>query len=241
MRFRIHTFDSLVSTQIEAREGYEAGTYTAGDIITSVVQTGAYGRRGRTWQAPVGNLYFTLIEKYQDPSQLSWMGFAMGLGLYDAVADNIAGSHRLNLKWPNDLLLNEMKFTGLLLEVVDDAILIGVGMNVAVTPETDQPVTCLNNHTISPLTAPDVLRGVCQHYGHWFETGQTQGFAGMRECWLSRAAFKGKTVSARLANGQVLTGTFRDLDTSGVLILDTPDGSHRVTAADIYLHTANSS
>lgn len=237
MRFRIHPFESLVSTQIEAKEGYASGQYHAGDIIVAKTQTGAYGRRARTWQAPIGNLYFSLVEKYDDPSQLAWMGFAMGLGLYDAVVDAVAEPSRLNLKWPNDLLLNELKFTGLILEVVDGAVVIGVGVNIAVTPQTDQPVTCLNNHTVTPQTVEIVLQGICQHYSHWFEIGQIQGFAGMRECWLSRAAFRGKTVAARLADGQVLTGIFRDLDASGVLILETPTRTHRVTAADIYLHT----
>ena len=240
MDFRIHRFDQLTSTQIEAKQGYEAGRYAHGDMIVAQTQTGAYGRRGRAWQAPQGNLYATWIQDFTDPAQLSWTGFAVGLALYDAVHPFVTQPEMLRLKWPNDLLLDGMKFTGLLLEVVDKALVIGVGMNIAVTPETDQPVTCLHAYAAQKPSVDAVLQEICRHYGHWHKAGCMQGFGAMREIWLNRAAFRGKTLAARLANGRILTGVFHDLDATGVLLLQTPDGIHRVTAADIYLHTENS-
>ncbi|MDB5478361.1 MAG: biotin--acetyl-CoA-carboxylase ligase, partial [Alphaproteobacteria bacterium] len=79
--FKIHHFDSIDSTQFEARKNI----YGPGDIILSDIQTGGYGRRGREWQSPPGNLYCTLVEAFPDFSHLSWLGYAVGLALYEAV------------------------------------------------------------------------------------------------------------------------------------------------------------
>lgn len=235
MRFAIHSYDTLPSTQILAKECCAAGKAKSGDVFQSDIQTGGYGRRGREWQSPKGNLYFTLIESYDDPAHVAWLSFAMGLGLYEAAADYLPSHVDLKLKWPNDLLLNGAKMSGLLLEVVDDKILIGVGVNIASVPETDQAITALTAYRENNVTPHNFLKSILEHYDRWYEIGLEQGFAGLRTAWLEKAAFKGEMITARLANSQTFQGVFIDLDPSGALVLQTEGGSKLITSADIYL------
>lgn len=234
MRFHKHFFKTIPSTQIEAQQRCTQKTAKAGDVIVAIEQTGGYGRRGRAWQSPPGNLYVTLIEELRDISDVSWLGYAMGLGLHDALAPLLKEPQALRLKWPNDLLLDGRKLSGLLLEVVDDKILIGVGLNAAHAPATDQSVAALLPAMAPPLKAEELIDPILTAYDRWHQIGLKQGFAGMRQVWLEKAAFKGQTITARLANGLVLQGIFRDLDPQGALALQTDEGEKMITSADIY-------
>lgn len=231
-RFRLHRFDALDSTQTEAKKPQ----YTAGDVIVTTIQTAGYGRRGRAWQAEPGNLTFTFVENYTGPDQLSWLGYAIGLGLYDAVAPLLRPEAQLHLKWPNDLLIDGLKLSGILLEIENDRLIAGVGMNVAILPDTDQPVTALNRHTEKTYDATEILTLFLRYYQHWFSVGAQGGFAAMREVWLARAASIGRIIQARFADGNTLTGVFKDIDNQGALVLSTENGQYSVTSADIYFN-----
>lgn len=235
MRFRKHFFASVPSTQIMARSWCEEGTAQAGDAVTAIEQTSGYGRRGRAWQSPPGNLYMTVIENFTGIDQLSWLGYAMGLGIYDALHPLLKKEALLQLKWPNDLLLDHMKLSGMLLEVAGDKILIGVGINIAHAPETDQSITFFNAHAKEAHKAETLIDPILLGYDRWHAIGQQSGFSGMRDAWLEKAAFKGVAITARLANGVVLQGVFHDLDPQGALALQTGEGQKMITAADIYL------
>jgi len=230
-RFNIHHFKTLGSTQVEAKKP----DYIPGDVITADIQTAGYGRRGRAWEGPSGNLAFTMVEKFSGANQLSWLGYAITLGLYDAISPLLKSDAQLNVKWPNDLLIDQLKLSGILLEVENDLLIIGIGMNIAVIPETDQPVTALNLHTVEQHEPQAILRRFLTAYQYWFTIGEQGGFAAMREVWLSRAAFIGETITAKLGNGNILTGVFNDIDNQGALVLLTENGQYSVTSADIYL------
>lgn len=231
-RFHLHRFQTLASTQVEARDRH----YLPGDIVMADTQTTAYGRRGRVWQAPPGNLYCTIIEQWTGYEQLGWLGYAVGLGLYDAIGTLMQQQDKLRLKWPNDLLIDGMKMSGILLEVYDDYLLVGIGMNISTIPDTDQPVTALNEHLINIAKPVDIMQAFLPRYDFWCREAEQKGFAALREAWLSRAAFVGETIAARLADGTVLTGIFEDLNPEGALVLQDESGHNNiVTAADIYL------
>ena len=159
----------------------------------------------------------------------------MGLGLYDAVCDLLPEQTKVHLKWPNDLLINGAKLSGILLEVADDNVLIGIGMNINNVPAADQAVTTLNDHVAQPMMPFDVVQRFLPAYENWSKKAAAEGFKALRQIWLSRAAFIGTTIQARLANGEVLTGIFHDLDEQGALVLHGESGHHTITAADIYL------
>lgn len=235
MRFRKYFFETVTSTQILAREHCATNQAQSGDVFFALEQTQGYGRRGRAWISPPGNLSITLIESLREVKDLSWLGFAMGLGLFDAINPFLKEGMVLQVKWPNDLLLNGMKLSGLLLEVVDDKILIGVGLNVLHAPETDQTVTSLRPFVQDSIKAEELVDPILSSYDAWYQVGLRQGFAGMRQSWLDKAAFKGQEITARLANGIVLKGIFHDLDPHGALVLQTEEGGKMITAADIYL------
>lgn len=83
----------------------------------------------------------------------------MALAVRDACVAAGADAARLTLKWPNDVLLDGAKLSGLLIELTGDALLIGVGVNLSVAPEVEAyPTACLADRLPSVVT-PGLPRG----------------------------------------------------------------------------------
>jgi BirA family biotin operon repressor/biotin-[acetyl-CoA-carboxylase] ligase len=100
-----------------------------GAVAVCDVQTGGRGRLGRTWEAPPGTaiLCSLLLKPPQghNPPELSLVG---GLAVAETVEQ--ATGLAAQIKWPNDVMLNRRKVAGVLAEVADEAIALGIGLNV---------------------------------------------------------------------------------------------------------------
>ena len=116
--------------RIAVRNGAPEGTAFRADI-----QRSGRGRHGRDWVSPLGNLYLSVLLRPQRPVP-EWPGLSLmaGLALHDAVSA-FRPSQRLGLKWPNDVLLDDRKIAGLLIETQDDAVILGCGVNCLHAPE----------------------------------------------------------------------------------------------------------
>jgi BirA family biotin operon repressor/biotin-[acetyl-CoA-carboxylase] ligase len=139
------------------------------------------------------------------------------------------------LKWPNDLLIDGGKLSGILLERADDAVVIGFGVNLAHHPENlDRPATSLAAHGVTPdpqIFAETLAESFARWVGRWRDA-----LAPVRDRWLARAHPVGTALTARLADGSSVDGLFDGLTGDGALILRLADGSHRVIhAADVFL------
>lgn len=233
--------DSVDSTNEEARRRAEAGE-TGPVWIAAREQSSGRGRWGRPWSTETGNLAATLLMTFRGtPAQAARLGFPAAL----AVADLLAGftqGRRVALKWPNDVLLEERKASGILLENFGPSpdgrlrIAIGVGVNLAHHPpsgETRWPAT-----SIAAVTgaAPDfevALANLARNLDHWLGVLDSGGFDAVRCAWLARADRLGQTIDARLPKG-VLTGRFAEIDADGALVLETADGTRRIAAGEVH-------
>lgn len=199
-------------------------------------QAAGRGRQGRAWVSPPGNFYASTLVRLRptDPPPAA-LGLLTAVALDEAVRVYLRDGD-LRLKWPNDLLLEGAKLSGVLLERVDNAVVVGVGLNLAHHPDLpDRPATSLAAHglTVTPADLADTLAGA---FARWLQTWRGQGVAPVRARWLERAHAEGAALTARLPDGSVLPGLFAGLDADGALRLRLADGSTRVIhAADILL------
>ncbi len=229
--------DTLDSTSLEAKRLVAAGE-TGPCWITAVRQTAGYGRRGAAWRQREGDLAASLIFREDGdagaPAQLS---YAAGLAVADALA-SLAPGLRPELKWPNDVLVDGAKISGLLLELARTeplVLVLGVGVNIVSRPEGfDYPAARLADVVEPPAPRPEaVLERVDASFARWREIRARQGFAPLREAWTARAARLGEEITVRLPHG-ALDGVFRGLDAEGALVLSTGDGDKRITAGTVF-------
>ncbi|AVX04571.1 biotin--[acetyl-CoA-carboxylase] ligase [Maritalea myrionectae] len=201
------------------------------------------GRRGRFWHSPPGNLYSSLLLTEPAPSEyVAQLSFVMALALYDAVcavaaAQSVDGL-TIELKWPNDLMINGKKCAGLLLEGgmkgQSRFVVIGMGVNLAFHPDQ-------SNHPASDFaslglnTSPAhffafLSDAVAQRLGQW---ARGNNFAEIRADWLSHAYKMGEVMRIN-ANAESYEARLEGVDPTGGLIVDHMGRQRIVTAGEIF-------
>ncbi len=236
---RIEVFPTLDSTSLEAKR--RASVSEAGPLwIVALKQTAGYGRRGTAWEQSEGDIASTfLFRPKAPPERLPELSFVAALALADAVL-RFAPRAPLTFKWPNDLLASGAKLAGLLLELIGEAPLValGAGVNVVSAPQglaypAARLIDFMDGAPPAPRTFVETLdETFAFRRRQWSE----EGFAPIREEWLSRAHGKGRPIRLETPAG-VVEGDFEDLDLSGALILNS-NGNRRVIAAGAVLPPA---
>jgi BirA family biotin operon repressor/biotin-[acetyl-CoA-carboxylase] ligase len=241
----VETFDEIDSTILEARRRAERND--PGPVwLIARTQTAGRGRRGRTWASLDGNLLATyLFATKRPPAEIALLSFATGLAIAETI-DEIIGSGRAALKWPNDVLIGGAKVSGIMLDSgsLGDARLwaaLAFGVNLAVAPENlDQPTTSLRTLLPPDAIAPEPLDFLARLRPK-LEVCATRmdrdGFEPLREAWLKRAHGLGQ--QARVVQGdQTLEGRIVGLSSRGELELDTVTGRRLIAAGDVFLPDA---
>ena len=179
-------------------------------------QTGGRGRMGRNWESPAGNLYCsTLVRVTAGDPPAHTLALVAANAVHALVAPLCAGSARI--KWPNDILVDGAKIAGILLERVGDAVVVGIGVNVAGHPEGLERLAAL--------------------FAHWLAIWRAQGLDPVRTHWLLNAHPTGTAMRVLQPDGEQVDGTFDTLDRQGMLILRLANGESRaIHAGDIILN-----
>ncbi|WP_423603900.1 biotin--[acetyl-CoA-carboxylase] ligase [Sphingomonas sp. MS122] len=206
-----------------------------GSWLRAERQTGGKGRQGRAWESPPGNLYASTLVRLRpaDPPAAT-SALVAAVALEEAVRVFLpAGA---TLKWPNDLLVDGAKLSGILLERAKDAIVIGIGVNLAHHPDLpDRPTTSLAAHgaTVDPATFLDVL---AETFARWLARWRQEGLDPVRQRWLDRAHPAGTALVTHLPDGSKVDGLFDGLTAEGALVLREAGGSRRIIhAGDVFL------
>jgi BirA family biotin operon repressor/biotin-[acetyl-CoA-carboxylase] ligase len=214
-----------------AGEGAAEGTWLRADM-----QQGGRGRQGREWNSPKGNLYASTLVRLRpgDPPPPT-LALVAAVALQQLVAAWL-GEGRALIKWPNDLLVDGAKLSGILLERSGDAIVIGFGVNLAHHPEElERPATSLAAAGVEPPDPDLFADDLKDAFAHWLGRWRGEGLAPVRQRWLDRAHPIGTPLSAECL-GQRIDGLFEGLDEIGALRLRTRGGGvETIHAGDVFL------
>jgi BirA family biotin operon repressor/biotin-[acetyl-CoA-carboxylase] ligase len=222
--------DTVGSTNDHAKDMARAGA-PAGSIVLARVQTAGRGRQGRSWSSLSGNLHMSLVLRpclsLRDRGQLS---FAAGVGLAEAVELLLPQGNKLALKWPNDMLIDDKKAAGILIETEGDFAIIGIGLNLLHAP---LDAVSLQGLGMSPPRTRDLAMDIAARVMAQANSLDSSGFGSVRENWLKRAWRLYLPISARVS-AETLQGTFLGIDASGALQLQTGEGVIRsIPSAEI--------
>jgi BirA family biotin operon repressor/biotin-[acetyl-CoA-carboxylase] ligase len=244
--YRLVALDQVESTNDEARRLAEAGAED-GTLVWAREQTKGRGRLGRSFASPRGNLYLSLVLRPDcSPAQAAQLSFVAALGVGDGVGSVAPPMVEVRYKWPNDVLFNGCKGSGILLESqvtpggALDWLILGIGVNVQSHPEdTAFPATNLRSEGAgADLDEKAMLEAFARHFLVWVNRWLEDGFGPVRKAWINHAKGINEQVEVRLPN-ETLTGTFKELDGTGALVLALPDGtSRKVTAGDVHFPAA---
>lgn len=231
-------FDTLPSTMDEARSRALQGTEEGSVIVASQQQKGR-GRWGRVWESSRGNLYLTYITYLDCPlSETPQLSFVACVAAGEALRSLLPPLCSLTYKWPNDLLLNQRKVGGLLLEVTSmpekkqSAYLIGCGINLKTYPQDVRyPATSFQNEGIY-LSLDEVLHRVVSSLERHIALWKKEGFSSISHLWMQNVAGLETKINFDL-HGLPQEGIFKGIDREGALILNTPQGLKKFKAGEV--------
>ncbi|HAL07916.1 MAG TPA: biotin--[acetyl-CoA-carboxylase] ligase [Brevundimonas sp.] len=231
--------DEIDSTNAEARRLAEAGE-TGPRWIVARRQTAGRGRRGRKWDTEQGNLAATLlITTPKSAAEAAQATFVAALAVADLL-DVFVSPALVTIKWPNDVLLDGRKSSGILIESGPAPsgglwLAVGIGVNLSHAPEgTERPTTCIAEHLRHDVAAaPSMEEGaktLAETFDAWLERWTRLGFQPVLDAWVARTPGLFGPCTARLSH-ETLSGIADGVEADGALRLKLPDGSLRVISA----------
>lgn len=216
------------STQSDLVACVRAGDARAGDVIAAEYQSGGRGRLKRTFDAPKSSaLLFSLyIEPQRNREDWGWIPLIAGVSVAQILSEFNA-----QVKWPNDILIDNKKVSGLITEVIGNGVVIGIGINVAMRP-SELPVPKATSLFIESARSlnrnqllPDLLKVFETNFMNW-DSGRDE----IKATYSQMSATIGRKVRVEYPDGQIESAIAVAISGRGELVLDT--GAH-VQAADI--------
>ena len=205
-----------------------------GQVLVAEEQTAGRGRMGRSWVSqPGASLTFSVVLRpvFVPAARRGWLPLLAGV----AVA--------ATLKWPNDVLIDDRKLAGILAEQSGDAVVIGIGLNVA-TPRDALPTSPVGPQATSLLAegvkvARDVLLvAVLRNLERWyraFREDPDPARSGLLAEYRTLCGTLGRSVRVELPGGRAVAGVAEDIDTDGRLLVREADAASLtpVSAGDV--------
>ena len=233
----LHHADAVDSTQDWALRSPLPARGAA--VFVADRQSAGRGRRGRAWQTdPEGALAFTVLRRFAlPPMRLAPLGPAVGVAVARALHE--AGASGLRLKWPNDLVVDDAKLAGLLIEARGEAVAIGIGLNLAVdaVPGVEQPWTDLRRAGVADVARPRILGVVLRALLPALAEFEREGFAAVAGDWARFDALAGRPVRV-LAGERVEDGVAIGIDAGGGLRVRHADGERVHHAGEVSVRVA---
>ena len=235
-----HVRFAVDSTNTFLAERMRAGA-AAPELCTAEIQAAGRGRQGRRWVSGLGqSLVLSVSWRFSTGSdELSGLSLAVGVALVEALA--AGGFERVMLKWPNDLVIEDRKLAGILVEASHSssgsaACVVGVGFNLHLVPSDsdriDQPWTDFARefgrvparNALASQAAGAIL-DACETY-------RDRGLHPFAPRWRERDALRGRPVRV-LSRGASIEGTACGIDSDGALLVEHVDGIVRCRSGEV--------
>ncbi len=241
---RLYYFDSVDSTQKKANvlagEGAPEGTAVVADE-----QVSGRGRLRRSWHSPKGTgIWMSLIIRPDIPLFL-----APQMTLLTAVAVSLAIQEVTELKpaikWPNDILIDGKKVTGILTEMKAEAdkihhIIIGIGINVNqkandFPADLQEKAASLSMLSGQEISREKLIASLFSQFEKIYTIYRENGFGPIKTLWESFAISLGRTITA-VTSRETIIGKALGITDEGVLLLEDAEGTvHSIYSADIHI------
>lgn len=228
-------YPEVDSTNTQAKRLAEEGV-PSGTLVVTDCQTKGKGRRGRTWESPKdSSVYMSLLMRPKiQPQRASMLTLVMGLSVTQAIQkllDRENGDHTVQIKWPNDVVLNKKKLVGILTEMnaqIDyiEYLVIGVGINANIKEfpqELQDKATSLYAELGHPVNRGALIADILLEFEKNYEIFEkTQDLSGLLEAYQAVSANYQQPVRV-LEPGNEYTGIARGINTLGELLVEKED------------------
>lgn len=229
----IQIFNEIDSTQIEAKRQIDAVGFIADKIIVAVNQTnGITTKKGIPWQSQAGDVLMSWILNVNNQNiKINHILFCCSLAIRDILNDErekiIASTDnkdkqqflqemKIEIKWPNDTLINKRKISGILAEFYKNHLIIGIAINLVKNSfkTTRMPATDFETLTGKLLDSKTFINNIYNKSKEYIDILLKYGFTPIKEKWKQYAYMLGQVVEKSDGNFVM----FNDIDDDGDII-----------------------
>ena len=233
MNFNLFQYESLSSTNDEALRRIASGNAEEGDMICADWQKTGRGQAGNAWfSEPSSNLLCSLILKprHIEPARQFVLTQAISLALVNVIESFVSGQ-RIQIKWPNDLLINRKKVAGILFQnsikgqQIDYAV-VGIGINVNQQEfGGGLPYACaIRTYTEADVSIDDFRSQMTESIRNYYQlTFSPQGFLKLEQEYYKRL-FQMDSLATYRAHNKRFVAKIIGVDDYGRLLLSTTNG-----------------
>ncbi|WP_407422402.1 biotin--[acetyl-CoA-carboxylase] ligase [Methanobrevibacter sp.] len=229
----VYLFKDVMSTNTVAKFLSENGA-EHGTVIISEKQSDAKGRLGKHWESPLGGIWLSLIVNPKvDHSKIPMITLATGVAVVKALER--IGIDNAEIKWPNDVLINDKKVCGILTEAITkfntiENVIIGVGIDAnfdvdVLSKELQEGTTTLDielGHKVDENNVIAILLEEFEKIGRVFNEG---GFEAILKEWRKYSYSIGKIVEVREPFSKSYDGYVLGISREGALVVEKIDGT----------------
>jgi BirA family transcriptional regulator, biotin operon repressor / biotin---[acetyl-CoA-carboxylase] ligase len=187
MSYKVISFQKIPSTQTSAHQMIVKGDAIDRTVIIAEAQSSGRGRYRRTWISHHGNLYASFIYHIEerDPK----LSYAVAVAIAETL---ISFGISPKIKWPNDILIDGKKVSGVLIEYAKDFVIIGIGINIKSNPKVAKyETTKLDNY--KEINKSELLSSLMKFLDIWLR----RDFTVVRKRWMELAAGLNKIITHR--------------------------------------------
>lgn len=237
-KYNLLIFNTIDSTNSEAMRLIKANANME-YVILSEMQLRGRGRYQNEWQSPKGNLYFSLMLTRFVPINIKpQFSFITSVAVYQSIKNIIErydyNAHSLKIKWPNDLILNDKKVSGILLESININskcyTVIGIGVNILSAPINIHTATSIKEYINQEIDIYLLLDLIMNNFDTYFNIWEKKGFKEIRNILIDNAFNLNQNINFNDGN-QLVSGIFKNIDEQGNLVLKLSDGSNAIFSA----------
>ena len=230
-------FEEIDSTNTWAKTHFDELNPQMLTCITAGRQTAGHGRYGRAWASKKGNLHLTLAFSLPLNSPLlPHLAQILTFALWQCLEKEGLSPQ---IKWPNDLLIDGKKLSGVLVEAFPHeqatGLALGIGVNVNAPIEIEQETTSLFETTGKRWHLDELRDRIIERFQANFQLLQEEGFPPFKAAMERCLAYKGEKISCHLGE-KTVEGILEGLSQEGALIVQSEDGTTHIFSSGEITH-----
>ena len=183
--YKVYSFDKIPSTQDAAHELISTGRGANRTAVVALAQSAGRGRHRRKWVSHHGNLYASFI--YDCDVRDGRLAYSVAVAVAETL---ISYGIEPTIKWPNDILVDGKKVSGILIEYSGAYVVVGIGINIKTNPTVREYKTTKLDNYISGISANELLGVLMRNLDKWRRTD----FSIVRTRWMQLVEHLNKDV-----------------------------------------------
>ncbi len=189
-------------------------------LLMAYIQTTGRGRNNNTWVSNLGNLFLSIKLNTLKISNPLTLNYITGIVVYDTLKFFLEKNTNLYIKWPNDLLINNKKIAGILIDSISrgnkiSELYVGIGINSKIAPSNlDYETTCLKNENAIKISRKYFMSRLIFYFNYWENVFKNKNFLYIANSWMKRSLPINSRISFK-DNQKIINGIYKGISETG--------------------------